>query len=210
MSENLILLLGCGGHARSCIDVIEQHGYFRIIGLVGTTEEVGGTVLGYPIIGDDASLPALLSKYRRALVTVGQIKSPDTRMRLFETARQLGCELPVIVSPRAYVSPHAKLGVGTVVIQGAIINACAEVGANCIVNTAAVVDHDAIIGEHCHISTAAVLNGGVKVGAGTFIGSNTTIRQGIRIGSRCVIGMGQTVIADCDNGSWRPVTGTSK
>ncbi len=210
MSDAFILLLGAGGHARSCIDAIEQEGRFRVAGLVGADAETGGTVLGYPILGNDGELPSLLRRYCRALVTVGQIKNPDTRIRLFALAQQFGCELPVVISPRAYVSRHAKIGRGTIVLHGAVINAGAEVGDNCIVNTSAVIDHDAIVGSHCHISTTAVLNAGVKVGAGTFVGSNTSIRQNLEIGSCCVIGMGQVVTACCVDGTQLPSVGAGE
>lgn len=204
MSNNAILLLGAGGHARSCIDVIEQEGKFRIAGLVGSPEQVGGTLLGYPIIGSDTDLPDLLRQHRRVLVTVGQIKSPEPRMRLFALARSHDCELPTVVSPHAYVSRHATLGAGTVVLHRATVNPNAHVGENCILNTGAIIDHDAVVGDHCHISTAAVLNGGVRVSAGSFVGSNACVRQDIYIGERCVIGMGQTVISHCADGDWMP------
>jgi sugar O-acyltransferase (sialic acid O-acetyltransferase NeuD family) len=204
--NDAILLLGAGGHARSCIDVIEQEDRFRIAGLVGSPDEVGSTLLGYPILGSDADLPRLLMEYKRVLVTVGQVKSPDVRMRLFALARDHECELPTIVSPHAYVSRHATLGAGTVVIHGVIVNPNARVGENCILNTGAIVDHDAVIGDHSHLSTAAVLNGGVCVGVGTFVGSNACVRQDIRIGDRCVIGVGQSVVADCADGIWLPAS----
>jgi hypothetical protein len=41
MSNPGLLLIGAGGHAKSCIDVIEQENKFKIIGLVGSPNEVG-------------------------------------------------------------------------------------------------------------------------------------------------------------------------
>lgn len=199
-----ILLLGAGGHARSVIDVIETTGAYTIVGLVGQTSEVGTTVLGYPVLGDDDDLPRLLNTHPHALVTLGQIRTPDGRMRLFDLARSLGGELPAITSPRAQVSRHATIGAGTVVMHGAIVNAGATVGRNCIVNSAALVEHDAVIGDHCHISTAAVVNGGVTVGAGSFVGSRSVVRQAIVIGERCVIGMGERVLTDLAPDTWLP------
>lgn len=37
---NDIVLIGAGGHASSCIDVIEAEDRFRIAGLVGTDAEL--------------------------------------------------------------------------------------------------------------------------------------------------------------------------
>ncbi|HEY2918562.1 MAG TPA: acetyltransferase [Candidatus Binatia bacterium] len=204
MTKQSILLVGAGGHARACIDVIEQQGVFAVAGLVGLPDEVGSRLLGYPVLGTDEDLPALLGDYTHALVTVGQIKTAVPRMRLFDLLEQRGCALPVIVSPRAYVSPHATLGVGTIVMHGAVINAGAVVGRNCIINSQALVEHDAVIADHCHIATAAAINGGVRIGLGTFIGSGSSVRQLVKIGDRCLIGMGQRVLADCEAGTHMP------
>lgn len=204
MSTEPILLVGAGGHARACIDVLEQEGRFIVTGLVGLPNEVGTQILNYPVLGTDTELPALLGGHGHALITVGQIKNPEPRMRLFDLLEKNGCTLPIIVSPRAHVSRHATVGAGTIVMHGAIINAGAVVGRNCIINSQALVEHDVVIGDHCHIATAAAINSGVRIGAGTFIGSNSSVRQCTKIGERCLIGMGQRVLANCDSGTRMP------
>ena len=206
MTKAPILLVGAGGHARACIDVIELEGRLTVAGLVGLPHEVGTRMLGYPVLGTDADLPGLLGDCAHALVAVGQIKTPEPRMRLFDLLEQSGCALPVIVSPRAHVSKHAKVGAGTIVMHGAVVNAGAVVGRNCIINSQALVEHDAVIADHCHVATAAAINSGVHIGAGTFIGSNSSVRQCINIGERCLIGMGQRVLADCEAGTCMPPT----
>jgi sugar O-acyltransferase (sialic acid O-acetyltransferase NeuD family) len=196
MQKESILLVGAGGHARACIDVIEQEGRYTIAGLIGLSREVGTQILGYPVIGTDADLFALAESYPNALVAAGQIKSPALRIEIFQRLKACGFRLPSIISPHAYVSRHASLGDGTTVMHGAVVNAGAHIGCNCIVNSQALIEHDVQIGDHCHISTAAVLNGNVQVGSGSFIGSNACVRQGIRIGERCMVKMGERVIAD--------------
>jgi sugar O-acyltransferase (sialic acid O-acetyltransferase NeuD family) len=204
LSEASILLVGAGGHARACIDVIEQAAQFSIAGLLGLPDQVGSRVLGYPVLGTDAELAALRAQFTYALVVVGQIKSPEPRIRLFELLQRHGYALPVIVSPHAHVSRHATVDAGTIVMHGAVVNASAVVGRNCILNSQSLIEHDAVIGDHCHIATAAAINSGVRVAAATFVGSNSCVRQGIRIGERCVIGMGQRVLADCAAGTQLP------
>lgn len=199
-----LLLLGAGGHARACIDVIEQEGRFLVSGLVGSPEECGGRVLGYPVVGTDADLIRLLSGRAHALVSVGQIKTPAPRVRLFELIRQHGTVPAAIVSPRAYVSRNAVVGAGTIIMHGAVVNAGAVVGENCIVNSQSLIEHDACVADHCHIATGAVINSGVRVGANTFVGSGASVRQGIEIGERCLIGLGQRVLKDLPAGAWLP------
>lgn len=172
-----IILMGGGGHCRSVIDVIEQQGEYKIIGIIDQNEaKVGSKVLGYEVIGTDNILEGF-SHIPYALVTVGQLDSPAVRIEIKQKLERLGFILPVIVSPNAYVSKHASVGAGTVVMHDAVINAAAIVGENCIINTKALIEHDVVIENDCHISTGAIVNGGVVVKAGTFFGSNATSKQ---------------------------------
>lgn len=191
-----ILLIGAGGHARACIDVIEAEGRFTVAGLVGQAHEVGSDVLGYPVLGSDADLPVLLAQYRLAFITVGQIASAALRMRIAAQLAQLGVACPTIVSPRAHVSRHATLGAGTIVLHGAIVNAGASVGPHCILNSQSLIEHDARVDQFCHISTGAIVNGGAAVGEGSFIGSRSVLKHGITVGQRCIVGMGLALRRD--------------
>lgn len=201
MSKPGIILIGAGGHAKSVIDVVEQDGKYQIIGLIGIPEQVQAKCLDYPVIGTDGDLFEIAKVCQYALITLGQIKSPNARIRLYEYAVKAGFQLPTIVSPLSYVSRHATLGVGNVVMHGAIINAGAKVGINCIINSRALLEHGTIVSDHCHISTGAILNGDVYVGAGSFIGSSSILKEGIEIGQRCVIGAGLSVMRNQPDGS---------
>lgn len=196
MSKPGLILIGAGGHARACIDVIEEHGQYQVAGLVGMAHELGTRVLGYEVLAADAGLAELAARYRFALVTVGQIASPELRMGMYQAALQAGFTLPALVSPGARVSRHAMLGAGSIIMHGAVVNAGARVGQNCIINTRSLVEHDAVVGDHCHISTGAILNGAVQVGAGSMVGSGCVIKQGVQLGARSIVGMGLAVRHD--------------
>lgn len=191
-----MILIGAGGHAHACIDVIEQHGRYQIAGLVGMQKEMNARHLGYEVIATDADLAALARDYQYALIALGQIESPDRRIDLCQRVVELGFTLPAIIAPTAHVSRHASIGAGSIVMHGAIVNAGARVGMNCIINTRALIEHDATVEDHCHISTGAILNGSVTVGSGSFVGSGCVIRDGINIGERCLVGMGLCVRHD--------------
>ena len=176
MSKPDIILIGAGGHAHACIDVIEQENKFTIAGIVDKITSTEN-LLGYPLLGCDDDLVKLRASFDYALITVGQIKSPATRIRLFELVKLLGFTLPAIISSRAYVSRHASVAAGTIVMHDALINARASVGSNCVINSKALIEHDAVIEDNCHISTGAIVNGGVSVKQGTFIGSNAVTKE---------------------------------
>ena len=194
-----ILLIGAGGHARSCIDVLEEENQFEIAGLIEKGKSISNESLGYPVIGTDDDLKVLRQQYKNALITVGQIKSPKIRIKLYQLLKELDFTLPVIVSSQAYVSKHAQIGEGSIIMHGVIINANAKIGNNCIINNRALIEHDAVIGDHCHIATGAIINGEVSVENETFIGSGAVTKQAISIGKNCVIGAGVVLKNDIES-----------
>lgn len=189
-----LILIGAGGHCNSCIDVIEQEGKFQIAGLIGLPMEKGLNLFGYEVIGSDEDLTLLGRKFEYALITVGQIKTPKSRINLYNKAKVIGFKFPNIVSPYAYVSSHSSLGEGNIVMHGATINSGAIIGDNCIINSHSLVEHDVKIGNHVHISTGAIINGGVSVGNNTFIGSHCIVKEGISVGENCIAGMGTKIL----------------
>lgn len=193
MSKPGLILIGAGGHARACIDVIERQGHYQIIGLVGLPEEIQSQHLGYEVIATDDAIAQLVQSISYALITTGQIQSANLRMRLYQQATLCGFQMPTIIAPTAHVSRHAIIGAGNIVMHGAIVNAGAKVGNNCIINSRALLEHDTTVEDHCHISTGAILNGGVSVGAGSFIGSGCVVKEGLSIGKDCLVGIGLTV-----------------
>ncbi|WP_205663500.1 NeuD/PglB/VioB family sugar acetyltransferase [Arcobacter caeni] len=176
-----IVLLGGGGHCHSVIDVLEQEDKYQIIGIIDKKELIGSDILGYKIIACDDDLEEIFETCKNAIITVGQIESNHIRVKLFNKLKEIGFNLPAIISPLSYVSKHSFIEEGTVIMHHVLVNANAKIGKNCIINTKALIEHDVIIEDNCHISTASVINGGVIVKANTFVGSNTTSKQYIEI-----------------------------
>jgi sugar O-acyltransferase (sialic acid O-acetyltransferase NeuD family) len=190
---NKIILIGGGGHCKSVIDVIEQEARFEISGIVDKPELLGSKILGYSIIGTDNDLENLAKKYKNALITIGQIKSPLTRVKLYDLAIKAGFVLPQIISPNAYISKHSKIGRGTVIMHDVIINSSVCIGNNCIINTKTLIEHDCSIDDHCHISTNVIINGGVKIGSRCFVGSSVITSNNIIIKDNTFIKAGSLV-----------------
>lgn len=191
-----IVLIGGGGHCKACIDVIEAGGKYSIVGIVDIKDKVGSKIFGYEVIASDEDIPGLVKNYKNFIITIGQIKSPDKRVEKFSYIRRLDAEFPLVVSPYAYVSKHAFVGRGTIVMHRAVVNAGAVIGENCIINTGATIEHDVEIGSHCHISTGCVVNGNCSIGSKTFVGSNSVIANNIEVGEDVVIGAGAVVVND--------------
>lgn len=194
-----VILIGGGGHCHSVIDVLECAGV-PIAGIVHGPSCALDEVLGYPALGRDDDLPKLRDRYDQALITVGQIKSPALRQRLFAKVQELNFTLPTVVSPLAHVSRHASIGAGCVVMHQALVNAGATIGDNVIINTDSLVEHDCTIGSHCHIAIGAILGGNVTIGDGTFIGAGAVVREGVKVDNNCIVGMNSKVLSNLSKG----------
>jgi sugar O-acyltransferase (sialic acid O-acetyltransferase NeuD family) len=195
MTDQLVLI-GGGGHCKSCIEVLITTGY-KVYGILEKNTAIRN-ILDIPVVGDDDNLGALAARDFNFLITIGQLRNVSPRVSVYEKIKSLGGKLATVMAASAQVSRYAKTGEGTIVMQQAIINAEAVVGKNCIINNKSLVEHDCRVGDHVHISTGAILNGGCVVGDRVFIGSSSVLAQGIQIASDVVIGAGAVVISNIE------------
>jgi sugar O-acyltransferase (sialic acid O-acetyltransferase NeuD family) len=196
MPKSKVLIVGAGGHAASCIEVIEAEKRYQILGLIGTKDEIGKIHLGHKVISSDNNLNELMKITDKIVLGVGQIKSPQLRIEISDKFIRNGFKFVSVISPNACISKHATIGNGTVIMHGVTINSGVEIGDYSIINTGSIIEHHSKIGNFSHISTGAILNGNSVIGNNSFVGSGTIIMEGIKIGNNCIIGMGQHIRHD--------------
>lgn len=173
----IINLFGASGHAKVIMDIIEAQG--DSVGCLYDDAPHCREIHGSSVYKADETViegPLIIS-----------IGSNTARKQL---SSRYAVEYAKAVHLSSTVSRHAIIGDGTVVMQGAIVQADAIIGRHCIVNTAASVDHECVIDDYVHISPRATLCGSVKVGEGSWIGAGATIIPGIKIGKWCTVGAG--------------------
>lgn len=187
-----LILIGGGGHCKSVIEVAESAGY-EIKGILDMPDEVGKEVLpGHKVIGTDDEIPQYVEECD-FVITVGFIKNPALRIKLYNKVKAAGGRLATIIASTAHVSKYAELGEGTVIMHQAFVNAGAKIGDNCIINTFVNIEHDAEVGNQCHISTGTMVNGECKIGENCFIGSQSVCANCIDIASDIIVGAGSVV-----------------
>ncbi|KEH98041.1 acetyltransferase [Clostridium massiliodielmoense] len=189
-----IVLVGGGGHCKVIIDIIKSISKYKIVGITdaNTSEE---QIIGVPIIGNDDVLEDLYNQgVKNAFVCVGALNNIKIRDKIFNKLKSLGFSMPKLIHKNAIVSPYAKVGDGTCVMAGAIVNAGAIIEENCIINTGSIIEHDCLIGRNTHVSPKASIAGGSKIGCNCHIGTGSTIIQEIEIESNVVVGAGAVVV----------------
>lgn len=187
-----LILIGGGGHCKSVIEGAESAGY-EIKGILDMPDEVDKEVLpGHKVIGTDDEIPQYVEECD-FIITVGFIKNPALRIKLYNKVKAAGGRLATIIASTAHVSKYAELGEGTVIMHQAFVNAGAKIGDNCIINTFVNIEHDAEVGNQCHISTGTMVNGECKIGENCFIGSQSVCANCIEIASDIIVGAGSVV-----------------
>ncbi|GAB4397658.1 MAG: acetyltransferase [Microscillaceae bacterium] len=183
------VLFGAGGHAAAIYDTLLSKG----LTLCGVFDQdiAKNTFFSLPV--QHHYQP---DSWKQALCLVAIGHNATRRYWASQIAHSFGG----VVHDRAYVSPLATLGEGTVVMAQASVQARAQIGRHVILNTACVVEHDCQVADFAHIAPGTVLGGAVKVGAGTLVGANATVLAGLSIGHNCVIGAGSVVTQSIPSG----------
>ena len=196
-----LILLGGGGHAISCIEAIESTRKFKIVGVLDNDPKCLAVGLGFKYLGLEQSLSNEFWVGKNVHISIGQIKSPKTRVKLYQKLKDFGAKFPIIIANTSYVSKTAHIDEGTIMLNNCTVNHSASIGKNCIINSTALIEHGVNIEDNCHVSTGAIVNGDAIVKSNTFIGSGAIIKEGIKIGSNCIIQMGAQVFNDVENNS---------
>jgi len=191
-----LAILGASGHGKVIADAAEQRGWTAVTFFDDAWPELGENG-PWLVKGDTRALIASLSSFDGVVVGIGNNRIREEKQSELTNA---GAKLVTIVHPRATVSPHASVGVGSVVFSSSVVNACARVGDGVIVNTGAVIEHDCVVGDFAHISPNAVLAGGVKLGQQVWVGACASVRQLVSVGEASTVGMGAVVTKDMQSG----------
>jgi UDP-perosamine 4-acetyltransferase len=189
MNPNAILVIGAGGHAKVCIELLRSMGQ-QVGWAIGSSD--GPPCLDVEVLSGDSHIARLhAAGVRRAFIAIGDNRR---RLALAEALRPFNFEWATAISPKAIVSPTSTLGCGVAIMAGAVINADAMVGDFAIVNTNASVDHDCIIGTGAHVAPGVSLAGTVHVGELAFLGVGSSVIPNIKIGAGSTVGAGATVV----------------
>lgn len=193
MLKKKIIIIGSGGHAKSCIELINNTKNLKLEAIADIEKNLGKQILDYKVT---KSIEQILNykTFKNILIGIGQIKSPNLRIKIFSQFKnKKNFLLTKVISSKSLVSRYASIGYGTSIFNYVVVNAGVRIGENCIINNQSLIEHDVNIGNNCHISTAVKINGAVNIGSNTFIGSGTIIYNDIDIGNNCVIGAGKII-----------------
>lgn len=181
---NKLIIIGASGQGKVVADIAVLNGYTDIV-FLDDNKNIKECA-GWPVIGKSDEVPK-----GEIFVAVG---SCAIRKKLME--RYPERVFPILIHPSAVVAKEVTIGMGTVVMAGAVINPGAKIGRGVIINTSSSIDHDCVVEDYVHVAVGARLCGMVQVGEETWIGAGATIINTINVCGNCTIGAGAVVVKE--------------
>jgi len=193
MTKEKIVVVGGGGHAKVIITILKKITTFEIAGYTDNVNK--NKLLDVEYLGTDEILDKLfISGVSNAVIGIGQLKSSAIRINIIRKLKEIGFKFPPIVSTTAIINADVKIGDGTVIMDGVVINTGARIGKFSIINTKASIDHDCIIGDNTHIAPGVTLSGDVIIGNEVLIGTGASVIQGRKIVDHVIVAAGSSVM----------------
>lgn len=178
-----LTIIGASGHGKVIADIAIRNGYREIefIDEDGVKKECAG----FPVVGNSINIGNINNDI---IVAIGNAKDRERIQDKFDVT--------TLIHPQASISRRVKLGEGSVVMAGAVVNSDTSIGKGCIINTGSSVDHDCLIGNYVHVSVGAHVAGNCEINDRVWIGAGAIISNNIRICEDCFIGAGAIVVQD--------------
>ena len=162
-----LLILGAGGYGKTVADVAAQLGYEQI-------RFLDDSRTGPDILGKCGEYEKFMDRDMDIYPAFGH---NCNRMKWLNLFMEKGLSVPTLVHPRAYVSPTANLGAGTVVLPMAVVNTGVTVKEGCIINIGALIDHDSVIEAGCHLAPGAIVKAENRIVARSKIESDIIVQN---------------------------------
>jgi len=192
-----LIIIGAGGLGREALEIaldIQQEDPFVEWRVKGFITDIPGDfaekdTLGYEIIGDIAN-----HEITENNVYAFAIADIEFKRKITDEFLRKGAHFVNLVHPSAYIGPTAKIGLGNIIAQNAVITSNVNIGNFVRFGANTVVGHDVLIGDYSTISGNCSINGWVILGKGVFIGGNAVVSPKSKIGNNAKIGTGSVVI----------------
>lgn len=189
-----ILILGTGGHAKSCIDLISKCKDYDLIGLISKNpDEIGKKILNFKIVGSDKDLINLKKKCKNLMIGIGFLGNSRKKEVLYNKVINMGFKIPTIISPTSYISKYARIEEGVNIFHHCIVGPDTLIRKGVIINNKCLLEHDVTIEKFSHVSTSCVINGNSSIGEKSFIGSGVILKNNSKVKSNSFIKMGSII-----------------
>jgi sugar O-acyltransferase (sialic acid O-acetyltransferase NeuD family) len=201
MIEELIII-GAGGSSQQIAEAVEQVNLrqprWNLLGFLDDDPaKLGKTILGLKVLG-----PVVTARQYSARFIIGMAnaRDPGRREKVLSSIGIDSERFATVIHPSAIVSRHARVGIGTAIMQNVVINQNSIVGDHVIILHNVSIGHDVTIEDFATISPDSVITGTCRIGSGAYIGAGSAINNGCIVNRTAVVGLGSVVTKDVPAG----------
>ena len=169
-----LLILGAVQYGTVVKEIAQSMGCFEKIDFLDDSFGEDNPDYHEKSIGKIADAEAFCTDYLYAIPAIG---NPNKRLELIKQLEESCFRVPVIVSPKAYVSPSAQLQKGVVVEPLAGVHSNTVVSTGTYISMGAEVNHNAVVADGCHIGSNAVVLSGVLIKPCTDVEPGTVVKN---------------------------------
>ncbi len=155
-----LLILGAGQYGFAAKEVAEAMGCFDRVEFLDDHNPIA--------VGKLADIDT--AQYTAAVVAIG---NPVVREKWLQRIEKLA----TLVHPRAFISPSAVIGKGSIIEAGAVLSMGATIGKGTIVMANAVVGHNATVGDSCQLKYNCTVSENSTVPNHTKVDCNVVYRE---------------------------------
>ncbi|WP_296726263.1 PglB [Ruminococcus sp.] len=156
-----LLILGAGQYGMVAKEIAESMRKYDHIDFLDDNNPIA--------VGKLGDFENLSNVYDSAVVAIG---NSDFRLKLIEELRKVGYNIPCLIHERAYVSPSAKIGMGSFIEPMAVVHTEVVVETGCIISAGVIINHNSTIHKGCHINCGCVVKARAEIDEKTRTGYN--------------------------------------
>lgn len=188
-NQSGVYVLGGGAHGKVVVSTLLEAGW-NIAGILDENQLLwGSSVMDIKVMGSFDILEDL--EKPEAIIAIGANAVRKTIASRFEHVRWM-----TVIHPSAYVHPSVKLGHGSTVFAGSVVQPDVVIGDHSIINSSCSIDHDSIIADFVHCGPGTVLGSNVNLEEGAFMGINSSALPEVSVGAWSIVGAGGVAIRD--------------
>ena len=187
-----LIILGGSGRGQDVLSLARSLNY-SVIGFLDDSIAVGTLINNVPVLGGITNWRGLGSD-TEVFVAVGNPKVRLQLMQRFASNQSVTVKYAQLIHPTAVIFPGVKIGEGTSVLAGAIVQQDVVIGAHANISIGVTIGHTTIVEDFVNLAPQAAVSGDVKICKGVSIGTASCIREKITIGEGAVVGMGAVVV----------------
>lgn len=189
MKGKELVIIGCGGHGRTVLDVVLDIDPGAQVIFQDDNADSGEII--------ETKVPKRTFEVCRQLDSTSNreffVAIGDNRKRRQVTHSLGGLSLATIVAKDATVGIDAEIGNGVFVGHLAVIGPFAKVGRGALINTRSHISHESTLGDFSQLTLDVTVGGRSQIGNDVYIGMRSCVFDGVTIGDNIKVGAGSVV-----------------